>query len=88
MNRDARIVAVAALVTVLLTGCGDTSTNGLEDKSAAQIQEEAAAAIKGAKGVQVIGTSITDGTPAQVAGGVAITAGDAVESPVPQPGGA
>jgi len=67
MNRDARIVAVAALVTFLLTGCGSgTSTNGLEDKSPAQVQEEAAAAIKGATGVHVMGTSITDGTPAQV----------------------
>jgi hypothetical protein len=67
MKRDARIVAVAGLVTLLLTGCGSgTSTNGLEDKSPAQIQEEAAAAIKGAKGVHVMGTSITDGTPAQV----------------------
>jgi hypothetical protein len=68
MNRDARIVAVAALLTLLLTGCGGggTPTNGLEDKSPAQIQEEAAAAIKGAKGVHVTGTSISDGTPAQV----------------------
>jgi hypothetical protein len=67
MYRDARIVAVAALVTLLPTGCGGgTPTNGLEDKSPAQIQEEAAAAIKGAKGVHVTGTSITDGTPAQV----------------------
>jgi hypothetical protein len=68
MYRDVRIVAVAALVTLLLTGCGGggTPTNGLEDKSPAQIQEEAAAAIKGAKGVHVTGTSITDGTPAQV----------------------
>jgi hypothetical protein len=67
MKRDAPIVAVAALVTLVLTGCGGgTSTNGLEDKSPAQIQEEAAAAITGAKGVHVTGTSITDGTPAQV----------------------
>jgi hypothetical protein len=68
MNRDARIVAVAALLTLLLTGCGGggTPTNGLEDKSPAQIQEEAAAAIKGAKGVHVTGTSISDATPAQV----------------------
>ena len=67
MYRDARIVAVAALVTLLLTGCGGgTPTNGLEDKSPAQIQEEAAAAIKGAKGVHVTGTSTNDGTPAQV----------------------
>lgn len=67
MYRDARIVAVAAIVTLLLTGCDSgTPTNGLEDKSPAQIQEEAAAAIKGAKGVHVTGTSITDGAPAQV----------------------
>src|ERR687898_3102134 len=67
MKRDAHIVAVAALVTLVLTGCGGgTSTNGLEDKSPARIQEEAAAAITGAKGVHVMGTSITDGTPAQV----------------------
>jgi hypothetical protein len=67
MKRDARIVAMVALVTLVLTGCGGgTETNGLEDKSPAQIQEEAAAAIKGAKGVHVMGTSITEGTPAQV----------------------
>ena len=67
MKRDAPIVAVAALVTLLLAGCGGgTSTNGLEDKSPAHIQEEAAAAIKGAKGVHVTGTGIADSTPAQV----------------------
>jgi hypothetical protein len=66
MNWEARSVVVAALVTVPLTGCGGTPSNGLEDKSAAQIQEDAAAAIKGATGVHVTGTSITDGAPAQV----------------------
>jgi hypothetical protein len=40
MYQEARSVAVlAALVALLLTGCaGGTSSNGLEDKSAAQIQ--------------------------------------------------
>jgi hypothetical protein len=67
MKRDAPIVAVAALVTLVLAGCGGgTSTNGLEDRSPAQIQEEAAAAITGAKGVHVKGTGgIIDSTPAQ-----------------------
>jgi hypothetical protein len=35
MNWEARSVVVAALVTVPLTGCGGTPSNGLEDKSAA-----------------------------------------------------
>ena len=68
MNRDARSVAVfAALVALPITGCGGgTQTNGLEDKSPAQIQQDAAAAIMGANSVHVTGTSTTDGTPAQV----------------------
>jgi hypothetical protein len=68
VNWDARSVAVVAASAVLyLTGCGGgTQTNGLEDKSAAQVQEDAAAAIKAAEGVHVTGTGTTDGTPAQV----------------------
>jgi hypothetical protein len=68
MYQEARSVAVlAALVALLLTGCaGGTSSNGLEDKSAAQIQQDAVAAIKAAKSVHVTGTGITDGTSAQI----------------------
>ena len=68
MNWEARSIAVvAALIALPLTGCGDgTPSDGLEDKSAAQVQEEAAAAIGAAKSVHVIGTSVTDGGSAQV----------------------
>jgi len=67
MNRGTRSVAVvAALVTLPLTGCGGTPSNGLEDKSAAQVQQDAAAAIRAAESVHVTGTSATDDTPAQV----------------------
>jgi hypothetical protein len=68
MNRDARSVAVlAALVALPLAGCGGgTPTNGLEDKSAAQIQQDAVAAIMDANSVHVTGTGTTDGAPAQV----------------------
>ena len=68
MNWEARSIAVvAALIALPLTGCGSgTPSNGLEDKSAAQVQEEAAAAIRAAKSVHVIGTSVTDGASAQV----------------------
>ena len=68
MNWEARSIAVvAALITLPLTGCGGgTPSDGLEDKSAAQVQEEAAAAIRAAKSVHVIGTSVTDGASAQV----------------------
>jgi hypothetical protein len=68
MNWEARSIAVvAALIALPLTGCGGgTPSNGLEDKSAAQVQEEAAAALRAAKSVHVIGTSVTDGASAQV----------------------
>jgi hypothetical protein len=67
MNRDARSIAVVAALATLLTGCGGgTPTNGLEEKSAAQVQQDAAAAIRAAKSVHVTGTTIADGTPAQV----------------------
>ena len=47
MNWEARSIAVvAALIALPLTGCGGgTPSDGLEDKSAAQVQEEAAAAL-------------------------------------------
>ena len=41
-------------------------SDGLEDKSAAQVLEEAAAALRAAKSVHVIGTSVTYGVSAQV----------------------
>jgi hypothetical protein len=68
MNWEARSIAVvAALIALPLTGCGGgTPSDGLEDKSAAQVQEEAAAAIRAAKSVHVIGTSVTDGASAEV----------------------
>jgi hypothetical protein len=46
MNREARcVVVVAALIALSMTGCGGTPSDGLEDKSAAQVLEEAAAAL-------------------------------------------
>jgi hypothetical protein len=68
MNWEARSIAVvAALIALSMTGCGGgTPSDGLEDKSAAQVQEEAAAAIGAAKSVHVIGTSVTDGASAEV----------------------
>ena len=68
MNWEPRSIAVvAALIALPLTGCGSgTPSDGLEDKSAAQVLEEAAAAIGAAKSVHVIGTSVTDGVSAQV----------------------
>jgi hypothetical protein len=66
MNWEARSIVVAAFVTLPLTGCGGTPSDGLEDKSAAQVVEEAAAALRAAKSVHVIGTSVTDGASAEV----------------------
>jgi hypothetical protein len=41
-------------------------TNGLEKQSAAQVQQAAAAALKGAKSVHVVGTALNQGKPVQV----------------------
>jgi hypothetical protein len=75
-----RLAVVGALVALALAGCGGGSktgdatatkpqtsaaqTNGLEKKSAAQVQLEAAAALKTAKSVHLTGTGRSDdGTP-------------------------
>jgi hypothetical protein len=53
------VLAVAALVA---NGCGgDTRTNGLEQMSAAAVQQKAAAALKSARSVHVEGTGFSDG---------------------------
>jgi hypothetical protein len=71
-----RLAIVGALVAVVLAGCGGGSktsnakatnpqsnaaqTNGLENKSAAQVQLEAAAALKTTKSVHLTGTGLDD----------------------------
>jgi hypothetical protein len=65
-------VAVVALVAVMVTGCsagdggGGTASNGLEDKSAAQVVQDAAAALEAAESVHVSGTGSAGGTPAEI----------------------
>jgi hypothetical protein len=68
----AGVAVVAVLVAVSVTGCsgdrdgGGATSNGLEDETAAQVLQDAAAALQAAEGVHVSGTGIADGTPAQV----------------------
>jgi hypothetical protein len=38
------VVVVAALIALSMIGCGGTPSDGMEDKSVAQVLEEAAAA--------------------------------------------
>jgi hypothetical protein len=79
------VPVLVALAALSLAGCGGgTPSNGLEDKSAAQVLQDAAAAIKGANGVHVAGTGIADGMPTQIdlriedgSSGGTITLGDA-----------
>ena len=55
--------AVAALITLAASACGgattatSTTTNGLENKSPADVLQQAAAALTGAKSVHVVGAS-------------------------------
>jgi hypothetical protein len=61
------VAVVAVLVALSVTGCsGGTPSNGLEDETAAQVLQDAAAVLEAAEGVHVSGTGIADGTPAQV----------------------
>ena len=60
-----RLAAAGVLVALSVTGCG-TPTNGVEEKSAAQVQEAATAAIEGASGVRVTGTGVRDGRPVEL----------------------
>jgi hypothetical protein len=58
------VVAIGALVA---GGCGGgVHTNGLEKKSATQVQQAAAAALKEAKSVHLAGTGRTEGKPERV----------------------
>lgn len=78
----ARLAVTVALVALVTSGCGggtktgDTQagttqttaaqTNGLEQQSAAQVQQAAVAALKSAKSVHVTGTALEEGKPGQV----------------------
>jgi len=61
-----RLAFAAGLAAFALTGCGGSETNGLEDKSAADVQQAAAAALKSATSVHMAGTSIDEERPGQV----------------------
>jgi len=61
-----RLAAAAAFVALFVAGCGGTATNGLEEKSAAQVQQAATAAIEAASSVHVTGTGVREGRPVQV----------------------
>lgn len=61
-----RLAAGGVFVALSVTGCGGTPTNGMEEKSAAQVQQAATAAIEGASGVRVTGTAISEGRPVEV----------------------
>ena len=66
------VAVVAVLVALSVTGCsgdGDGAgapSNGLEDETAAQVLQDAAAALIAAEGVHVSGAGIADGAPARV----------------------
>jgi hypothetical protein len=77
----ARLAVMIAIVAVSAAGCGGaesdegktsnatstaTQTNGLENKSAAQVEQDAVAALKAAKSVHVIGAGQSDGEPARI----------------------
>ncbi len=77
-SRIARLAVIAALIALATSGCGGggtktntarteaTQTNGLEKKSAAQVEQNAAAALKAAKSVHVTGTGRSQGKPQRV----------------------
>jgi hypothetical protein len=69
--RAGSVAVVAALLVLSVSACGGsgdggTQSNGLEDETAAQVLQDAAAALESAGSVHVTGTGIADGTPAQV----------------------
>jgi hypothetical protein len=76
MNRAARRLAVATgLAAFVLAGCGssdgdtngsDGDTNGLEEMSAAEVLQEAAAALTSAESVHVAGSGIDEETAAEI----------------------
>lgn len=68
MFRTSYRAAATAIAMLALAGCGaGTDTNGLEAKSAAEVQQEAAAALKGAMSVHVTGKGTSeDGVPAEL----------------------
>lgn len=62
-----RLAAAAVLAVSALAGCGGgDGTNGLEQKPAAEVQQAAAAALKGATSVHVVSAGTIDGKPAQI----------------------
>jgi hypothetical protein len=60
-----RLAAGGVLVALSVTGCG-TPTNGLAEKSAAEVLRAATAAIEGASGVHVTGIGLSEGSPVEV----------------------
>jgi hypothetical protein len=51
-RRVARLAVMVALAALASTGCGGSAkTNGLEKKSAAQVQQDAVAALRDPRGI-------------------------------------
>jgi hypothetical protein len=80
-RRRGRLSVLVALVVLSIAGCGGAErgegrtniaastaiqTNGLEKKSAAQVEQEAAAALEAAGSVHVTGTGQSDGSPSRL----------------------
>lgn len=62
-----RLAILAGFAACALTGCsGSNDTNDLERKSAAEAQQEAAAALKDAASVHMTSTGTSDGQPAKM----------------------
>lgn len=61
-----RLAVLAGFAACALTGCGGDDTNDLEKKTAAEVQQEAAAALKGAASVHVTGPVTSDGKQAKL----------------------
>jgi hypothetical protein len=66
-HRLTRLAVAVALVALAVSNCGGgAKSNGLEKKSATQVQQAAAAALKAARSVHLTGTGRTEGKPARL----------------------
>jgi hypothetical protein len=65
LRRGTALTLVAAATAAFAaSGCGhDVKTNGLEDMSAAKVQQKASAALKSASSIHVTGTGVVGGSP-------------------------